>query len=653
MITKVAVKGDLKGEIFNEVNENIRALARLFPSVVKDGQVDFQALKEEIGHFEEVGPEKYAFTWSGKQNAKKIAQEDIVGKTLKYIAEDSKNSETTENLYIEGDNLEVLKLLRQNYYGAIKMIYIDPPYNTGNDFVYNDNFNIDKKESDIAEGYVSELGERYAVNSNSTNKYHANWLSMMYPRLKLAKDLLTDDGAIFISIDDNEIKNLMNICDEVFGEDNFVCEFIWKSKLGKVGTTNTISKVHEYIICYAKNITLINFKKIETENCGRKEKLRQWGQADRREDRPSMFYPININNVEVYPIKEDGTEGRWRVGKEMAEELLKNGCLELVNKNGKYDIYRNFEAGISIIPYDTLLLDEIGTTANGSIALKQLEMTKVFDYSKPVDLIKHFAYLLNDKNGYILDFFSGSATTANSVMQLNAEDKGNRKFIMVQLPECCDKKSEAYKAGFNTICDIGKERIRRAGEKIKQENKNKEGIGDLDIGFKVFRVGSTNIRWNFQSTDLKTLDSYVYTKSDEVTKSYDDIAATKQTTLQKWIKHKDALDFMPDFKDIDVVYEILLRQRDIPLSAKVELLEDIGKRTYIFADSYLVCLEDNITKELIEKMAAINPLPIKFIIRDSAFEDNIALKDEAIRRLSALIERNTGENKKSYTVEFI
>lgn len=611
-------------QINDIVGDNVKKLAQLFPSAVKDGEVDFEALKEELGQYEEVGSEKYELTWAGKKNAKKIAQEDVVGRTLKFIPEDSKNANTTENLYIEGDNLEVLKLLRQNYYGAVKMIYIDPPYNTGNDFVYNDSFDMSQEESEKEEGNIDDLGARYTVNSKSKNRFHAKWLSNMYLRLKIAKDILSDNGVIFISIDDNEVTNLRKLCEEVFGEDNFVAQFVWKSKLGKVGTTSTISAVHEYILCYAKSVSNVCFKMIETPNDGRKENLRQWGIADRREDRPSMWYPITIDGIEVFPYKEDGTEGRWRVGEEMAKELLAEGKLELSKKGNIYNVYRIFDAGVSITPYDTLLLDEIGTTAKGAVSLKSLDLQKIFDYSKPVELIKHFAMLATDEDDIILDFFSGSGTTAHSVMELNAENNSKRKWLLVQLNEQTDDNSEAYKNKYFNICEIGKERIRRAGDKIKQEHPD----ADIDIGFKVFRTADTNIKWN-------------------------SLMDMGQTDIKQMEYKPDLIDFMPDTNDVDVVYELMLRQRDVLLSETLEQLSDIGSRTYLYASSYLVCLETKITEELVAKLAELDPLPIKFIFRDSAFKDDIALKDETFRRLKALIEKNAGTNKPTYTVEFI
>ena len=674
----MGVKGDLKEEIYNVVNENVRALERLFPSAVKDGQVDFQALKEELGQFEEVGPEKYSLTWSGKQNAKKIAQQDISGKTLKYVPEDSKNPDTTENLYIEGDNLEVLKLLRQNYYGAIKMIYIDPPYNTGNDFVYNDYFIMDESQSDIEEGNISELGERYTVNSKSSNKYHAKWLNMMYPRLKVAKDLLTDDGVIFISIDDSEVSNLKKVCDEIFGECNFVGCISRATGTTTGQDANKIGSSIDYCVVYSKSVEfdlmgvpldekdMKRFNEIDEKGRYSTLQLRKTGNSDRKEDRPNMFYAVIApDGSSVYPFGPSEYLSRWRVGKDTFQKLKEENMIVWKKNESLNNIKIGEYTQSKWIPYVKYylegrtkqvsnLIQDIEGNKKGSLVLKELlEQKGIFDNPKPIQFIEILLQIAMKKDDIILDFFSGSSTTAHTLLKLNSEDNGKRKFIMVQIPEKTSIKSEAYKAGYKNICEIGKERIRRAGEKIKEENKDKEGIENLDIGFKVFRVSDTNIRWNYENEDLRTLSKISVNDSEEQT-SFEQIAATKmEINLDELISPKDKLDFMPGVKDIDVVYEILLRQRDIPLSAKVELLEDIGKRTYIFADSYVVCLETEITEELIEKLAAINPLPIKYILRDSAFGDDIELKDLSYRRLQALIERNTGESKKAYTVEFI
>lgn len=651
---------ELENKVSEQINdikkENLEKLAQLFPSIIKDGQVDFKALKEELGEFEEVKEERYEFTWAGKQNAKKKIQEDVGAKTLKYIEEDSKNPDTTENLYIEGDNLEVLKLLRQNYYGSIKMIYIDPPYNTGKDFIYKDNFNQDGIKSDIQEGSRDEEGNRLEINNKSSNRYHANWLNMMYPRLKVARDLLTDDGVIFISIDDNEQENLKKICDEIFGEENFIGEIIRENIKGG-SVTKHIRNVHDYIFIYGKNEEFLKLSGIDKEAIilnledekgkylkGRE--LNKWGAGSRREDSPSMFFSIKgPNNEEVFPIRNDGSEGRWRLGKERMQSLVENNDVIFEKReNGTYIVYEKIRDNSPKETQYTSLFKDKYVNSKGAELLKNLFVQEraIFDYSKPVELLLDLLIMgtkLN-KNSIILDFFSGSATTAHAVMQLNAEDRGNRKYIMVQLPEEVDEKSEAYKFlkennKPTNICEIGKERIRRAGELIKKEieesNKQlqlgKEPKKVPDIGFKVFRTADTNINWK---------------KIREVSKD----------NVMKF-DDPDMLDFTLGFNDKDVVYEVLLRQRDLPLSEKLVTLTDIGSRTYLYADSYLVCLETNVTEELIEKLAELNPLPIKFIFRDSAFGSKIGLKEETFRKLKTLVEKNSGLTKKAYTVEFI
>lgn len=625
----------IKKEINDIVNDNLKALEQLFPSAVKDGQLDIKALKEELGDFEEVTTEKYELNWAGKQNAKKIVQQGIGNKTLKFVEKDSKNADTTENIYIEGDNLEVLKLLRQNYYNSIKMIYIDPPYNTGNDFVYNDTFKMDKEESDKAEGIISENNEKLQKNQKSTNRYHANWLNMMYPRLKLARDLLTDDGVIFISIDDNEQANLKRLCDEIFGEEN-VEQMIWnKEAEGSSGTlkvTQRFRKNHEYLLVLYKIKGLTKFKKINEALVGRENELQTANLAvnvEKEDENHKNYYKI------VNPSGDEFLR-QWKWSKEEVDKLISENLIYWGSDGHKQPRL--------IIPTDerrkTYLLSILnyGGTTVGRKDFKEIMGTEIeFSYPKPLILLKKILATVTDKekNNIILDFFSGSATTAHAVMQLNSEDNGNRKYIMVQLPETTDEKSEAFKAGYKNIAEIGKERIRRAGEKIKQEieeyNSNLK-LGEEpkkvpDIGFKVFKVDDTNIKWY----DLENFN-------EESQYSFDDL---------------DSLDFVLGSNDIDIVYEIMLRQNDIPLSERLEVLTNIGNRTYFYASTYLICLETEITEEMVEKLASLDPLPIKFVFRDSAFKDNISLKDETFRKLRSLIERNSGESKVSYRVEFI
>lgn len=703
---------ELENKVSEQINdikkENLEKLAQLFPSIIKDGQVDFKALKEELGEFEEVKEERYEFTWAGKQNAKKKVQEDVGARTLKYIEEDSKNPDTTENLYIEGDNLEVLKLLRQNYYGSIKMIYIDPPYNTGKDFIYNDNFKISDEESAINQGYITKENERLEKNTKDSNRFHAKWLNEMYPRLKMARDLLTDDGIIIINIDEHEIINLQKILDEIFGELNNLGNIIWDKRNPK-GDSKGIASQHEYILFYTKNkeyflsqCQVVRPKK-NAELILKKAKqlfnkinltysleqankdFSQWinlqtnfsggekayNKIDENGEvyRPvSMAWPNKSKAPDEYfiplihpitkkecPIPERG----WRNPRATMELLLTNGLIlfgkdETTQPTRKYLLKDNMYENISSLLY------------YGGSDIELLKSLKIpFDTPKVLDICKEHILAFSNKNDIILDFFSGSATTAHAVMQLNAEDGGNRKYIMVQLNELTyegkkekyiddngdekeryiiDKEtgypivandSEARKEEFYTICEIGKKRIRRAGELIKkeiEESNRQLQLGEEpkkvpDIGFKVFRTADTNINWK----KIKEVSK------DNVMK-FDD---------------PDMLDFTLGFNDKDVVYEVLLRQRDLPLSEKLVTLTDIGSRTYLYADSYLVCLETNVTEELIEKLAELNPLPIKFIFRDSAFGSKIGLKEETFRKLKTLVEKNSGLTKKAYTVEFI
>ena len=675
-------------QINDIVGDNVKKLAQLFPSAVKDGEVDFEALKEELGQFEEVGSEKYELTWAGKKNAKKIAQEDVIGRTLKFIPEDSKNADTTENLYIEGDNLEVLKLLRQNYYGAIKMIYIDPPYNTGNDFVYNDSFEMEKKESDIAEGVISELGERFSVNLKTSNRYHAKWLNMMYPRLKIAKDLLCNDGVIFVSIDDNEYDNLVNLCDEIFGQDNRIGPLI-QNKLNAKNDTINIQKNHEFIVVYRKQLiekndsvqaslvrNVVVYRDVFKEN-GRyyyiNDSITTRGNGGTLNARPNLGYTVYYNPItkqkigvmdydrelaktsndeaKVYndridlinqgyiairPPKVRGNLGCWTWAVEKFNSESDN--IIITGKNGKYAVKKR----TFVNPNDVMLLNgkfqyishstgnsrsiiDFSTNEVTNMLSELMNKKGVFNNPKNIEMIKYFLEIVNNNNCKILDFFSGSSSTAEAVMQMNASDGGNRQFIMVQLSEECEKNSDAYKAGYKTICEIGKERIRRAGDKIKSEYPD----ANIDIGFKVFRTADTNIKWN-------------------------SLMNMGQIDINQMETSPDTIDFMLGAKDVDIVYELMLRQNDVPLSSKMEKICGGGyERTYLYADSYLVCLETKITNELIDKLAEIDPLPIKFIFRDSAFQDNIALKDETFRRLKALIEKNHGMKKMTYTVEFL
>lgn len=626
--------------IFDTVKSNteqfLEIVGQYFPEAIKDGEVDFTALKEEMGEFQEVKGEHYDFTWAGKQAAKKEAQADILGRTLRFKPDDSVNADTTENIYIEGDNLEALKLLKKNYYGKIKMIYIDPPYNTGKDFIYRDNFTMSDDELAELSGDAVN-GEHLQKNTKDKSRYHTNWLNMMYPRLKIARDLLKDNGLIFISIDYNEQHNIRKLCDIVFNEQNFVTDIIWNSRKS-VSNDAVVSLNHNYTLVYTKNMasfysTKASFKLKDTgegfENPDN-DPRGKW-KADPFDSpgiRPNLTYAIKNPNTgtEYWP-----PEGRcWRTGEtEYLQMLQDNRIVFGKTGNSKPQLKRFFSEAQEKGLTPKSLWDDCGTATNGTNEIQALFNAKVFDTPKPTGLINRIIELATSDGDIILDFFSGSATTAHSVFLKNVEDKTNRKFIVIQIAEKCESSSTAYKEGYRNICEIGKERIRRAAKKIHEDNPD----AVFDDGFKVFEVADTNIRWNhIDDRDIYDID---YSKG-----------------------MKDDIDFMPGVNDIDIVYEIMLKQYGIPLSTPIEKLSDISDRTYIFADAVVVCLDADITDELIEKLAAIEPIPAKYILRDSAFDDDIEFKDVSYRRLSALIANHqTDEEKKSkynnFTVEFI
>ena len=464
----------MDGMTMNIEQANVEKLKEVFPEVFADGKVDFDKLQGLLGHYIADDKEKYSFSWKGKADSLRLAQKRSTG-TLRPCKKESKNWDTTENLYIEGDNLEVLKLLQSSYLNSIKMIYIDPPYNTGNDFVYTDDF------ADGIAHYKEVTGQATKSNPETAGRYHTNWLNMMYPRLKLARNLLTDDGVIFISIDENEIANLRKICNEVFGEDNFIGTFIWRKKDGGGQAKDYFVIEHEYIVGYRKSDALLwedekeirdinEYKKIDARGRYKITKLAKWGNTARREDRPSMYFPLNApDGTLAYPIAPDGNDGRWRIGKEKMKELVQNDLIYWEKKNDLWIPYEKeyFTNQSKIIKQRSILYD-VANTGDGTDCLTELFGIKdIFENPKPYEIVIKLLKPITTKNDIILDFFSGSATMAHAVMKLNAEDGFNRKYICVQLPEKTEPNSVANKAGYQTICEIGKERIRRAGEKIK------------------------------------------------------------------------------------------------------------------------------------------------------------------------------------------
>ncbi len=576
----------MDGMTMNIEQANVEKLKEVFPEVFADGKVDFDKLQGLLGHYIADDKEKYSFSWKGKADSLRLAQKRSTG-TLRPCKEESKNWDTTDNLYIEGDNLEVLKLLQSSYLNSIKMIYIDPPYNTGNDFVYTDDF------ADGIAHYKEVTGQTTKSNPETAGRYHTNWLNMMYTRLKLARNLLTDDGVIFISIDENEIANLRKICNEIFGEDNFIGTFIWRKKDGGGQAKDYFVIEHEYIVGYRKSDALqwedekeirdINeYKKIDAKGRYKITKLAKWGNTARREDRPSMYFPLNApDGTLAYPIAPDGNDGRWRIGKVKMNELVQNDLIYWEKKNDLWIPYEKeyFTNQSKIIKQRSILYD-VANTGDGTDCLTELFGIKdIFENPKPFEIIIKLLKPVTSKNDIILDFFSGSATMAHAVMKLNAEDGFNRKYICVQLPEKTESNSVANKAGYQTICEIGKERIRRAGEKIKEENKDKEGIEKLDIGFKVFKLDSSNlVKWDNTST----------TDEEEVKKRI-------QQSLFYLVEGRE---------DLDLVYEIMLKY-GLSLTLPVEERKFDGVTAYIINHpdyKVLVCLAPNITLSAVEEM---------------------------------------------------
>ncbi|WP_026664521.1 site-specific DNA-methyltransferase [Butyrivibrio sp. FC2001] len=636
-------------------NDNIEKLSRLFPSVVKDGEVDFEALKEELGEFREVTREKYELTWAGKKEAKKLSQEDVIGRTLKYSAEKSVNPTMTENIYIEGDNLEVLKLLRQNYYNAIKMIYIDPPYNTGKDFVYRDKFSMSKIEADYYENAISEDGERLVVNPKSGNRYHANWMNNIYSRLLIARDLLTDDGAIFISINDIEQDNLKKICNEIFGERNLIATFCWKTD-GNFDNQAKVKTCHEYIFFYAKDESLFPPPPVVDPNVGDESKLNNpYIRNTIIKNGPKnpistvtipAGFPADVNNCHIsresvqwpqYSCDIDVENSKllnsveattgW-AAKAQLVEFIQNGFNPVLDsKNQETEFVMTKTGAIESIKkrsdsqsHVISVLEGLGGTQKATADLG--ELGDYFDYPKPIVLLKYLASMVTtNENDIFMDFFSGSGSFGHAIMDLNRSDGMNRRFVLVQYPEKTKADSKAKAAGFDDICQIGRARLKNVCDYIYSED-------GLSYGYKTFTASDTNIKWH-------------------------SLVNNGQLDFTQIESTPDMMDFMPDSKDVDIVYEIMLRQRDVPLSESIDKLSDIGNRTYMYADSYLICLESEITTTMIDKMASIDPVPVKYIFRDSAFKDDIALKDETFRRLKAIIEKNTSQAKQTYTVEFI
>ncbi len=612
----------LKMQSLDVIGSNIKKIQQLFPNCVterfgKGGKpelaIDFEKLQAELSN--EIigeGEERYQFTWPDKRAANRLANTPTT-MTLRPCREESVDFDHTQNLYVEGDNLDVLKALRETYLSKVKMIYIDPPYNTGNDFVYNDEYNVGRDVEEDRNGLFDEEGNQtlsqYERNTASNGRFHTDWLNMIYPRLKVARDLLLDDGVIFISIDDNEVENLMKICDEIFGEMNFVAQIPWRKRTAKSDVPFGISQDYEFIICYVKSgefrasIPGGERKYYETPDYpGRPWRVHDLTKQTTASERPNSYFTmVNPKTGDKYLANPNAT---WRITQDTFEDYYSQGRIVFpgdydflkigkpVLRYWKEDDMKKAGEDFGRIAVSTKLPDVIGMSQDGTKEVTNLFDGKIFSFPKPSSLIKFFLEIINSKDSLVLDFFSGSATTAHAVMQLNAEDGGNRKFIMVQLPEKTDEKSEAYKAGYKNICEIGKERIRRAGKKIKEDNKDKEGIEKLDTGFRVLKLDSSN------------MEDVYYTPQE----------FTMQSLFNENVK--------ADRTGKDLLFQVML-DLGIELSAKIETQQIAGKTVYLVDDNYLIaCFDRDVTEAAIMGIAKLHP--IYFVMRDaSAANDNV------------------------------
>ena len=639
---------------------NIEKIRQLFPDavteVIKDGKVelaiDFDVLKQELSEsLIDEGKERYQMTWPGKRQAVVLANTSTTD-TLRPCKEESVDFDNTQNLYIEGDNLNVVKLLRETYLGKIKMIYIDPPYNTGNDFIYNDDFAMESGEWRTESGDFDEQGNRLVKNLESNGRFHTDWLNMLYPRLRLARDLLTDDGVIFISIDDNEQANLKKICDEIFGESNFIGELVRMVMEGGKSDSQGIAIEHEYCLIYIKQ----DINGINQRIAGKQD---HYNKKDNHfEERgyyylkplengglgyvPSLDYPIiGPDGKEIYPGGAHGDNGyRWVWGREKFNRALSLDMIEFsVSQKDStkykvyYKIYEKVDTDcmpiIKMLPFGSLYLDGF-TNRQAIIEVKKIFGDRIFSYPKPTTFIKELIKIGANKDSIILDFFSGSATTAHAVMQLNAEDGGNRKFIMVQLPEKCDEKSEAYKAGYKNICEIGKERIRRAGTKIVEERAHLLSAvksGAFEKGKPFAQFTNSESAKAAQAEIRKTLDigfRVLKLDSSNMQDVYYNPAAVSQTLLDSTIDN-----IKPDRTPLDLLFQVIL-ELGVPLSAKIEENAVNGKTYYaVNGNDIIACFDDDIDEEVITAIAKQQPLYAVF--KDQSFaSDSVAINNEQL-----------------------
>ena len=611
----------LRMQSTNGVQENIEKIQSLFPDCVTETidertgelvrKVDFEKLQQNLSDVIISGrEERYQFTWPDKKKAILLANSPV-NAALRPCREESVDFDNTQNLYIEGDNLDVLKCLKETYLHKVKMIYIDPPYNTGNDFVYEDDFAESSAEYLANSGQFDEQGNRLVTNTESNGRFHTDWLNMIYPRLKVARDLLTDDGVIFISIDDNEQENLKRVCDEIFGESNFVADFIWEKRLNRENRKEVSSR-HDYILCYSKKnkenerrlyLLPMNDKALSNYGNPDNDPRGLWksdpAHAQAGHGTKSQFYTLIAPNGKRHELPS----GRcWLYTEPVMQKAIEDNRIWFgADGNGvpRIKTYLNAkERGLT--PETMLFASEVSTNEKAKNDLKSLfDGVAVFETPKPMELILHFLRLASKDGDIILDFFSGSSAAAHAVMQLNAEDGGNRKFIMVQLPELTDENSEAYKAGYKTICEIGKERIRRAGRKIKTDSPLT--TQDLDTGFRVLKLDSSNMKEVYY-TPAKIVQGELFEQVDNV---------------------------KSDRTAEDLLFQVML-ELGATLDSKIQTEVVAGKTIYNVADGYLVaCFDKDVTDEVVTTIAKMHPLYA--VLRDTSMaNDSTATNFEQI-----------------------
>ena len=607
----------LNGKTPDLAAENIEQLRQIFPDIFEEGKIDFDKLKQVLGEYVDDEKERYNFTWNGKGKALRLAQTPTTG-TLRPCEAESKNWDDTQNLYIEGDNLEVLKLLQKSYHGKIKMIYIDPPYNTGGDFVYPDDFADSIENYKRLTGQVDDEGNKLGTNTEANGRYHTDWLNMMYPRLRLARNLLMDSGVIFISIDDSEQGNLKKICDEIFGAENFIDTVIWEKRYSPQNAVQWFSENHDFILVYAKNRMLwypqllsrtddmnARYKNIDNDPRGPWKPVDSTAQGGH--GTKNQFYVLTAPNGKQHTLPS----GRcWLYTESVMKQMIQDNRIWFGESGNNVPAIKRFltEVKQGVACQTIWKYEDVGHSQEGKKELKDLFPEGIpFDTPKPKRLLERMIKIAGEGDFIVLDFFSGSATTAHAVMRLNAEDGGHRKFIMVQFPELCDEKNEAYKAGYKNICEIGKERIRRAGEKIKAEIEEQNAqlkIGEEpkkvpDIGFKVFKLDSSNLKqWQ---------------------PDYDDLETTLFDSISNYVDGRS---------ELDVVYEIMLKM-GMELTWPLETHTIGGKNVYeIGMGALMICLDDHITTEVAEGMVALHkelsPETWRVVFKDNGFADDSA-----------------------------